>query len=178
MIRLFAAIHVPEEIGEGLLGRQHGVQGARWRPLEAFHIPLRFFGDVAENVAADLDAELSTVSGEPLDLSLDGVGCFGEGADIHAVWAGVAEDAGLRRLARACETAARRAGLKPETRNYNPHVTMAYLRRPDPAQVAAWIQGNNLLRSPPFRVAAFGLYSSWMGEDGSRYRLERDYPLS
>jgi hypothetical protein len=28
-------------------------------------------------------------------------------------------------------------------------------------EVAAWIQANNLLRSPPFRVDRFGLYSSW-----------------
>lgn len=178
MIRLFAAIHVPDDIGEGLLSRQHGIQGARWRPLEAFHITLRFVGEVAENVAADLDAELSTISAEPMALSLEGVGCFGEGPDIHAVWAGVAENPALRHLARSCETAARRAGLKPETRNYNPHVTLAYLRRPDPAQVAAWIQGHNLLKSPPFTVAGFGLYSSWMTDEGSRYELEREYPLT
>src|SRR5690606_4887625 len=97
-----------------------------------------FAGDVAENVAADLDAELTTINGGPLELSLSGVGAFGEGADIHAIWAGVEENQGLRHLARACEVAARRAGLKPDTRTYKPHVTLAYLRRPNPAEVAAW----------------------------------------
>ena len=78
----------------------------------------------------------------------------------------------------ACEAAARRCGLKPETRRFHPHVTLAYLRRPDPPAVAAWIQANNLLRSPPFRAGAFGLYSSWQTKDGSRYRLERAYALA
>jgi 2'-5' RNA ligase len=57
-------------------------------------------------------------------------------------------------------------------------VTLAYLRRPEPAAVAVWIQANNLLASPPFPATAFGLYSSWRGEAGSRYRLERLYPLA
>lgn len=177
MIRLFTAIAIPEEIGADLLLRQDRLPGARWRPQEALHITLRFVGDVPENRAADLDAELTRVGGRPLELSLAGVGAFGEGADIHAVWAGVEENESLRHLARSCEIAARRAGLKPDTRAYKPHVTLAYLRRPNPAEVAVWIQENNLLRTEPFRVTSFGLYSSWQSDQGSWYRLEREYPL-
>ncbi|MFN3521022.1 MAG: RNA 2',3'-cyclic phosphodiesterase [Phenylobacterium sp.] len=178
MIRLFAALAVPPEIAEPLARRQHGLPGARWRPLEALHVTLRFFGDVREDVAKDLDEELQGVAGDPLELVLSGVGAFGEGRDIHAVWAGVEDNPALARLAARCEAAARRAGLKPETRNYLPHVTLAYLRRPEPDDVAAWIQANNLLKSPSFRLDSFGLYSSWRSSEGSRYRLEQDYPLA
>lgn len=177
MLRLFTALAVPDEIGEGLMRRQHGLPGARWRPLEALHVTLRFFGEVREDVAADLDAELAGISARPMSLELEGVGAFGEGEDIHAVWAGVVENADLRLLAGRCESAARRAGLKGENRLYHPHVTLAYLRRPDPEQVAGWIRTNNLLRSPAFAVDRFGLYSSWRTSEGSRYTLERDYPL-
>ena len=177
MIRLFAALAIPEDIAQDLVARQDRLPGARWRPPEASHITLRFVGDVAENVAADLDAELTTVGGGPLELSLQGVGAFGEGADIHAIWAGVEESEALRHLARSCEVAARRAGLKPDTRAYKPHVTLAYLRRPNPGDVAKWIQENNLLRTEPFRVTSFGLYSSWQSDQGSWYRAEREYPL-
>jgi 2'-5' RNA ligase len=177
VIRLFAAIAVPEHIAEGLQRRQQGLPGARWRPLEAMHITLRFVGEVAENVARDLDAELSTVGGPAFDLTLAGVGAFGDGEDIDAVWAGVEDSAPLKALRARCESAARRAGIKPDTRAYKPHVTLAYLRRPDPARVAAWIQGHNLLKSPPFRVMDFGLWSSWQTDEGSAYRLEASYPL-
>jgi 2'-5' RNA ligase len=177
MMRLFAALHVPPEIGEGLARRQHGLEGARWRPLEALHVTLRFFGDVREDVATDLDIELAAIVGEPLELTLDNVGAFGEGRDIHAVWAGVQDNAALRQLASRCEAAARRAGLKGESRLYKPHVTLAYLSQANPVEVAEWIQANNLLRSPPFRVDSFGLYSSTLGPGGSAYRLEREYLL-
>lgn len=177
MIRLFAAIAVPDDIGEPLLRRQHGLSGARWRPLEALHITLRFFGDMQETLAEDLDLELSRITSAPFGLTLEGVGAFGEGPDIHAVWAGVAESEPLRVLAGRCESAARRARLAADARAYRPHLTMAYLRRPDPVDVASWIQANSLLRSPPFAVDRFGLYSTHQTGEGSRYVLERDYRL-
>jgi 2'-5' RNA ligase len=177
MIRLFAAIALPDGIAEGLERRQHGLPGASWRPNEAFHVTLRFFGEVDERTADDIDTELSVVASGALTLELAGVGAFQEGDDISAVWSGLAENPPLRQLAARCETAARRAGLAPDTRTWKPHVTLAYLRRPEPPRVAAWIQSHNLLKSPPFLVTRFGLYSSWLGDEGSRYRLEREYLL-
>jgi 2'-5' RNA ligase len=178
MIRLFAAVSVPDEIAEALLSLQTGVDGARWRPIEAFHITLRFFGDTPENLADDLDQELRQVSGRGFDLALMGVGAFGEGRDLHALWAGVAESQALRTLAARCERAARRAGLAPDTRNYAPHLTLAYLRGAAPDEVGAWIGRHNLLHSPPFRIDSFGLFSSWSGKGGSSYRRERTYGLA
>ena len=177
MIRLFAAVAVPPELGQGLQARQNGLGGANWRPLEAFHITLRFFGDVRVDVADDLHLELERISAAPMTLELEGVGSFGEGPDLHAVWAGVRENDALRRLAKACETAARRSGLKAEARAYRPHVTLAYLKRPDVVEVAAWLSANAQLKSPPFEVKNFGLYSSLLLSGGSRYQLEQIYRL-
>jgi 2'-5' RNA ligase len=177
MIRLFAALPIPETIGTALAQRQDGLEGARWRPTEGLHVTLRFFGELREDIARDLDAELAAVSGRPFDITLEGVGAFGDGADIHAIWAGVAESAELHRLAKACETAGRRVGLRPERRAYKPHVTLAYLRHPDPVKVAQWIQANNLLKSPPIQVEAFALYSSFLAREGAHYRVEAEYPL-
>ena len=68
-------------------------------------------------------------------------------------------------------------GLRPDRRRYRPHVTLAYLRRPDPAQVAHWIQANNLLKSPPLRIDRFGLFSSHQTKEGSVYELEAEHRL-
>lgn len=177
MIRLFAALSLPPDVALVLTQAQVGLPGARWRPIESLHVTLRFFGDVPENQAADLDAELAGLARPGFTLELEGVGCFGEGAAIEAVWAGVADSPALNRLARSCEIAARRCGLKPDARRYRPHVTLAYLRRPDPAAVGRWLQDHNLLRSPTIRVESFALYSSCRSREGSRYRIERIYAL-
>ena len=177
MIRLFAALAVPFDACEALAELQTGVEGARWRPAEALHITLRFFGEMQETKAEDLDSELARISSPPIDIAIHGAGCFGEAEWIDAIWAGVEENAALRVLAGRCEAAARRAGLKAETRVYHPHVTLAYLRRPGPAGVPAWIQRHNLFKAKPFRAQVFGLYSSRLGHGGSRYELERVYQL-
>lgn len=177
MIRLFTALAIPDGVAQSLVPSQCGVVGARWRPAEALHVTLRFFGDVTEVVAEDLDAELAKVTGKPLTLSLCGVGAFDEGDRITAIWAGLQDHEGLRVLAGRCEAAARRAGLKPDGRKYTPHVTLAYLGRTDPAQVTAWLANHGDLKSEPFTVAQFGLYSSWQTSEGSRYTAERVYQL-
>jgi 2'-5' RNA ligase len=177
MIRLFAALPMPAEAAAGLARRQAGVERARWSPTANLHLTLRFFGDVREDVARDLDAELTAVRARPFEIELAGVGAFGEGPDLRVLWAGVATSEPLTRLAKACEAAARRVGLKPDTRAYRPHVTLAYLKHPDPAEVGAWIQANNLLKSPPIRVASFRLYSSFLGSGQAHHRLEANYLL-
>lgn len=177
MIRLFAAVAIPGDIAETLTRRQQSLPGARWRSAQSLHVTLRFVGDVPENRADDLDAELAVIAGAPFEIVLAGTGSFGEGARITSVWAGVEENGDLRRLARACEAGARRAGLKAAPGAWRPHVTLAYLTRAGPARVAAWIQAHNLFRSPPIRVSAFGLYSTRRAGQGSEYRLERTYRL-
>jgi 2'-5' RNA ligase len=178
MIRLFAALETPPEIADGLVRRQQGVPGARWRPVDALHVTLCYFGELSEDVAGELDAELARVEAEPFDLALEGVGAFGEGHQLRAVWAGVRDSEPLRRLAIRCEAAGRRVGVKGEARAFRPHVTLAYLGR-EAAQdrVAAWVASNNLLVSPSWRVTWFGLYSSLRSPKGSRYDLEREYSL-
>ncbi len=177
MIRLFAALPIPHDVADGLGRRQQGLPGARWSPAENLHITLRFFGEVDETVAAELDAHLGAVSMDGFEMGLKGVGTLGGHDGVRAVWAGVVENEPLRRLAGKCETLAKRCGLEPDKRSYRPHVTLAYLRRTPEPRAAAWLQGHNLLHSPTWRARSFGLYSSWLSSDGARYELERDYPL-
>jgi 2'-5' RNA ligase len=178
VIRLFVGIAVPEAVAELLTPLAGGFPGARWSPPENLHITLRFAGEVAESVAEDLDSSLAAVSVPTFDVTLAGVGAFGDPLAPHTLWAGVEANEILTRLRGRCETAARRAGLKPDTRAWKPHVTLAYLSGAEPSRVAAWTVAHSLLRIPPFRTDAFGLYSSWRSRTGPVYRLERRYPLT
>lgn len=178
MIRLFAALAIPDIAAQALRPLAEGVPGARWSRPENLHLTLRFAGPIDEAQADDLDLELAAVSCAPFDLTLTGVGAFGTGDGLRAIWVGVESSEGLTQLQRRCEGAARRASLKPDRRAWTPHVTLAYLRDADPARIAAWTQRHNLLRLAPFRVDRFGLYSSWPTREGSTYRLERTYDLT
>ncbi len=179
-VRIFAALDLPDDVAERLLALMKGVGGAKWRPRENLHLTLRFFGDVPEPVADDIDAALGEVAeaNGPFGLQLKGAGSFG-GADPHALWIGASETPALTKLAKDCERAARRAGLRPETHKFKPHVTLAYLSNAPLDRVQAFESRFALFETRPFRVDRFGLYSSKVRKSApSLYRLEAEYPLN
>jgi RNA 2',3'-cyclic 3'-phosphodiesterase len=63
MLRLFTAIPIPEDVAETLARRQSGLPGARWRPLDALHVTLAFYGEASERTADDLASELTRAEG-------------------------------------------------------------------------------------------------------------------
>jgi len=179
-LRLFAAIPIPDDVATRLVALMRGLPGARWTPRENLHLTLRFFGDLDEPGAEDLDAAIDAAVSPlaPFALRLKGAGFFG-GADPHAVWVGVDDASGaLVRLADACERAARSVGLKAETRRFAPHVTLAKLRGADVGRVMAFPARCALFESRSFEVPGFGLYSSRVRPGSpSLYRLEAEYVL-
>jgi 2'-5' RNA ligase len=178
-LRLFAALALPDHVAQCLLALMKGVPGAKWRPRENLHMTLRFFGELAEPAAEDLDAELEAATRRlaPFELRLKAAGSFG-GADPHALWIGAAPNEPLKQLAAACEKAARRVKLKPEAHKFTPHVTLAYLTGAPLDRVQAFEARLGLFEAPPFPVESFGLYSSVARKSApSLYRLEAEYPL-
>lgn len=175
MIRLFTAIEIPDEIAARLLPMQQGFDGARWIERDSFHITLRFIGDVAENQADDIDEALSRIPFTPFNLSLEGVGAFGS-EKPRALYAGVKPSDALTVLQGRHESAMRRVGLKPETRKYTPHVTLARLQGFEGSEAQSFVVANNLFATPAFEVRRFILYSAKGHTGGGPYRAERAYP--
>ncbi len=178
-LRLFAALAVPDEIADRLTPLMRGVPGAKWRPRENLHVTLRFFGEVPETLADDIDSELSIIAerAAPFEVALRSAGSFG-GAEPHALFVGAEPSPPLTELAGECERAARRVGLVAEKRKFAPHVTMAYLSGAPLDRVQAFESRLGLFGTPPFRVESFGLYSSWTRKSAPNlYRLEAEYAL-
>lgn len=178
-IRLFAALSLPDHVADRALSVMKGVPGAKWRPRENLHLTLRFFGEVAEPVADEIDSGLSTIAERvaPFEVQLKGVGSFG-GAEPHALWLGVRENPALAKLASLCERVARDAGLAPESRKFTPHVTIAYLNNAPLDRVQGFEARLGLFEAPAFTVERFALYSSFIRSSApSLYRLEAEYVL-
>tara|TARA_R110002072_G_scaffold81857_6_gene187092 strand:+ start:5273 stop:5812 length:540 start_codon:yes stop_codon:yes gene_type:complete len=175
--RLFAAIGLPDSVCEPLLALQSGLPGASWRPRENLHLTLRFFGDVDERKAEDLEHELAKITAPAFDLTLKGAGWFGR-LEPHALWIGAEPDTALLALQTKCERAARRAGLAPESRKFVPHVTLAYLRQTPVEALAGFTQALGTFRCKAARIASFSLYASWLSRgEANIYQPARNYPL-
>ena len=178
MLRLFAALPVPDTVADHIGRIACGLDGAKWSPRDNLHITLRFMGNVNERQAEDIDAALDEVRFAPFDVELGGVGFFGND-EPHAIWLGVKINPTLLSLQKHCERACRKAGLEPDPRTYTPHVTICYLPRHfSVAHVISFQQTNNLFTAPKWTADRFYLYASrTQGSGPSRYSHEAEYPL-
>ena len=177
MQRLFVGIALPNPITQRLVMLTGGVPGARWQQPDQMHLTLRFIGDVDGRAADDARAAMSKTKTAPFDLQLEGVGHFGEGRRIRALWVAVAQNTGLVALQRKVERALVGAGFAPESRKFRPHVTVARMRQANHERVAQFLALHALFRSDIWHVDAFHLYSSQLSPNGSLYQVEDSYDL-
>jgi 2'-5' RNA ligase len=176
-MRLFIAIALPEDLRTRLAALATGLPGARWVSEDNLHLSLRFLGELDGGAAADVDAALAGVRAPGFELVLEGVSHFGEGRNLRALWAGVRPSPELKRLQAKIEQAVVRAGQPPEKRKFKPHVTLARFKSNPGAKLQSYLAEHALLRSEPFPVEAFTLYSSFLSASGAIYRAEAEYPL-
>jgi len=178
MLRLFVGLSLPEEVRERLEEVEDRLPGARWLPSDSYHITLRFIGEVDGITADDIDDALQRLRGQSFDLSLKGLGFFGEGLKARALWAKVEKTEPLLRLQQKVENALQRTGLRPEGRRYTPHVTLARLKNTPGPALEAFVARHSLLHIGPFSVSDFVLYRSFLTGEGAIYREEAIYPLA
>jgi len=177
MVRLFVGVELPEDVRERLAFLCAGVPGARWVPPENMHLTLRFIGEVDGHEADDIYHALAAVRPRTFDISLTGVGHFGNGDEVRALWVGVERNAELMALRDRVESALVRVGLPPEGRRFTPHVTLARLRDTPLHRVSAFLAHNSLFRAGPITVDHFTLFSSFLQGSGPIYTAEADYLL-
>ena len=177
MIRLFVGLALPDAVQHRLDVLCAGVPGARWVATESRHLTLRFIGDVAESIAADVDDALSEIEAPSFELTLEGVGQFGSKGQARMLWVGAERQERLLRLAAKVELAVVRAGLEPEGRKFIPHVTVARLKDVRELQVGPFLADHALFRLDPFPVDRFVLFSSFLSRNGAIYTPEAEYPL-
>jgi len=170
MIRLFIGLDFPVDIRERLSAMRGGVPGARWTAPDNFHLTLRFIGDVSEDAAEDCRDAFLGLRGRAFDLTLSGVGLFGDGERPRVLWAGVERCESLPHLHAAVESAMVRAGFAVDPRKYTPHVTLARLNRSRPDRVGRFLEEWGAFRAGPVRMERITLYQSLSIEGGPLYR--------
>lgn len=176
-MRLFVAVPLPEAVQDELDSIGFGIPGANWVPGENMHITLRFIGEVCEADAMDIDDALQAVRVPAFDITIEGVGHFGQMRQARAVYAGIGRNPMLTRLRDKVESALVRAGQPPEGRKFTPHVTLARIKGETGHHLANFIAANNLLRLGPIPVDRFTLFRSHLKREGSFYEPLADYML-
>jgi RNA 2',3'-cyclic 3'-phosphodiesterase len=177
MPRLFTGLEIPSDIAQYLAALRGGLPGARWIDPANYHTTLRFIGDVDDIIAHEVASLLGRVRRQPFELRVEDLTSFG-GRKPRAVVATLGPAQALMELQAEHERLMQRVGLEPEGRKYTPHVTLARLRETSSRQVADYLAVRAPVRSAPFKVSRFVLFSSRSSSGGGPYIVEAAYPLA
>jgi 2'-5' RNA ligase len=177
-MRLFVALDLPWILRETLSGLCGGLAGARWVAPENLHLTLRFIGETRRDVAEEVDLALHALRCRRFEVALSGTGIFDRNGRTSVLWAGIARNERLEHLQNKIETALQRAGLPPERRRFQPHISLARVDNVAEPLLAGWVQSHNLLRTAPVPIDSFTLFSSQPGPDQPVYTAEVDYELA
>jgi 2'-5' RNA ligase len=176
MPRLFTALEVPQPVGVALSLLRGGLPGARWIDPENYHLTLCFIGDIDDRSARDIAEALDGIKRRALAVEIDGLDAFG-GARPKALYARVEPSEPLIDLQAAQERLLRRLGMRMESRQYTPHVTLARLRsEATPRLTADWLASRGGMRQS-FTAERFVLMSSRDSVGGGPYVVEEAYGL-
>lgn len=183
-MRLFVAVHLSQEIRDGLASVQDRLRRAQadvsWVKPANLHISLKFLGETEPKRLESIGSELAEAarSAAPFSLAVAGVGTFG-GRIPRVVWAAVREGAApLQALAGAVENGLACLGFPKERRGFTAHLTLGRLRSPRNADVLL-----SAIRDEPTEpqgtvfVQEFVLMQSQLDPRGSIYTALERFPL-
>ncbi len=120
-MRLFIAVNLSDEMKDSLIRMQNALydRGARgnYTSEENLHLTLAFIGEYPDAQSV-LDA-LSTVAFRPFELSLEGMGRFGD-----LWWAGMRDSVPLTAVVRRLRRALAENGIPFDKKRFSPHITL------------------------------------------------------
>ncbi|MDO3722864.1 RNA 2',3'-cyclic phosphodiesterase [Marinobacter sp. chi1] len=176
MPRLFFSIELPAPVKERLLQVRASVAGARWQSSAQLHLTLLFLGQVSEGRVSELCDAARCLRLPPFDLSVAGVGCFGQPASPRNLWVGASPREPLVALQAALKENLGPLGFEFEKRTFRPHITLARFKK-QRGSVAGLLEEYRDADFGSFQVTEFVLYQSTQGAGGSVYTVVERFAL-
>lgn len=195
MIRTFVAIELEAPLRQALAQVQATLRSRlqqavgpdvriQWVKPESIHQTLKFLGDIPEDRVPDVQAVLARVAGghSRFTVDVEGLGVFPDVRAPRVLWVGLtAHVDALKRLAVDVEVALGAIGFAPESKPFNPHLTLARIKERS-HDIGRVLSGEGLLAQETklgeLTVAAVSLMKSELKPTGSVYTRLQDFPLS
>jgi len=179
MVRSFVAIELPEEVksfvGAVANDLRRVLSQAKWVNPQGIHLTLKFLGDVAATAIPEVVKALEkplSIRG-PIQLGLEGLGCFPNIKRPRIVWVGITDKQSvLGALVKDIEDALIPLGFSRETRTFSPHLTLARIRTgQELSKGIDLITERQRLVGPAFYAAGAVLFKSVLKSQGAEYHV-------
>jgi len=180
-IRLFVALELPAAV-RAALGeiearlRPTAGSNVRWTDPNGIHLTLKFIGEIPTKQVEAIRSALAGIrAARPVETAFRGIGWFPNARRPRVFWAGVEGGANLAALAAEIEGALEPLGIARESREFQPHLTLARIKSDD--GLDGLRREVERLGAPEFgraTYAEFDLMQSTLNRGGSIYtRIER-----
>lgn len=184
-MRLFIALNLPDEerrkIHEAAAPLREAGFPVRWIEPEAYHLTLKFLGDVRSEILPTVEKVVARVADatRAFPLALEGFGAFPTLRRPRVLWVGAEPSPALRCLKQDLEWGLANHGFERETRAFHPHVTIG---RADESAGAGAFRGLHEISSrleyrAELPIASVDLMRSHLSKQGPRYTVLRPVPL-
>ncbi len=136
MSRLFIAIDLPDKLKQKL-GRVKDslhISQARWVKEENLHLTLKFLGEVKKEKIDSISNSLKSLTRDfPVFCFQTGqLGAFPNLKRARVLWIDIKEGREkVQKLAKLIENELSKLGFEKEKRNFEPHITLARLKKPE-----------------------------------------------
>lgn len=185
--RVFCAIELPslvcEKISEHITRLRAAVPGspASWVRADNVHLTLKFVAEIPVGQVNDLSqAAANVVAGFPsFNIGIGNAGSFPQHGTPRVLWIGVDDYAGkLAQLQAKLDEESRRFGFEKEVRPFNPHLTIARLRKPQGARALALAHKQMGFASTEVSARELAVIRSELSSKGSNYTVISRHALS
>ncbi len=180
-MRTFIAVDFQAEILDKIeqivtyLKTQTPVDALKWVTKENLHLTLKFIGEISTDKISHVKALMAEAlhSSTVFTLEVKGLGLYPNAKKPRVIWLGIEHDLVLVDIHKRLDHALAQAQIKPDTRAFSPHLTIARVRRnAHPDQVR--IIGETISQ---FKISSLGisqiehirLYQSELNPQGPTY---------
>lgn len=184
-VRTFFALDLDETTRDHLIEACGAIDEAggnlRWVTRPQLHVTMKFIGDVADEMTAEVFslAQAAAAEVEPFDFDVRGLVCVPPRGALRMIWANVIDPTGrMGVLHENLDNALAGLGLKEEERDFRPHVTLCRVKSPGNEaairQAAARFADEDF---GPRHVRELVAYSSILTPEGPIYTAVARAPL-
>jgi len=185
--RLFIAIDISEEVREAAtdyidrLSNFFPGAPVKWERPENLHLTLKFLGsteDTAIYKVNDLVMQVAKSTGR-FEIEIGGTGAFPSARSPRVLWLGVNDPSGsIGQVANRINSECERLGFEPESRPFQPHLTLARIRDPRNVGELCREHVNNAFGPIISPCRELVLYESRLRQNGSTYSTVLKAPFS
>lgn len=178
--RVFCAIAVPDLARAGIvkhiarLREAVPAAPASWGRDQNIHLTLKFLGEISTAKIINISSAIARAVGglSPFEIRMEGAGVFPKQGTPRVLWLGIIDDSGkLGQLHSRIEDECAVEGFTKEARPFNPHLTVARLRKPRGARTLAQAHRQLVFEPAEVSVSEVLVIRSELGANGSTYTI-------